>query len=102
MNITYPVLLKKLEQELASAKNAGSTGQMREYVASMKTLCELILESGDGLEMSAPQSAKFVPSQAGMQSFRPQQQEPVRNVQVEQSKPMSTDDGANGDSIFDF
>ncbi|RDI41967.1 YwdI family protein [Falsibacillus pallidus] len=102
MSITYPVLLKKLEQELASAKNAGSTSQMREYVASMKTLCELILESGDGLEeRPASQSAKIIPSQAGMQSFRPQQ-EPVRNVQVEQSKPMNTDDGANGDSIFDF
>ena len=101
MSISYPALLKKLEQELLSAKAADGTSKMREHVYSMKTLCELILENGEAYVENAPAaSARKIQNQMPMQM--PLGQEPIRNVQIEQSKPLSTEDGANGDSIFDF
>ncbi|RLQ93452.1 YwdI family protein [Falsibacillus albus] len=96
MSISYPALLKKLEQELYSAKESQGSPQMREHIYSMKTLCEVILEEGQEVQYNKKPMSQPMPNQ--MQA----QQQPSRSVQVDQSEPIKTDDGANGDSIFDF
>ncbi len=98
MNIPHQSVMKRMEQELAKAKSAEKSQQIREHINSIKVLCEVLLEENNqGGSFTAPvQPQQTVP-------YIPQQQQPVqRPVQVQKEEPLETDDGANGDSLFDF
>lgn len=99
MNISVNKLLDKIGKELQEAKQAGSNAKIREHAYAMKALCELILEepSYAATEVSRP----AVPPPAV--SFQQQPisfQQPV-TIQPPQ-KRLEVEDGANGDSLFDF
>ncbi|GER74014.1 YwdI family protein [Weizmannia acidilactici] len=82
MAITTKTLLAKIEQELAKAKQGESTKKIREHVYAIKALCEILLESGE--EEKAISSSVSMPQTAL------------------KTEPLKMEDGANGDSIFDF
>jgi hypothetical protein len=90
MSISVEQLLKKIENELHKAKQAGGTAKLRENVHSIKILCELILEdSGSGSVRSVPEMVALQPQ---IQSITPTTLS-VKKLEEEE---------ANGDSLFDF
>ena len=87
MGISYESLLGKMEQELAKAKHAAGSQQLYSHVYALKALAEIVLESrGSDNEIAA--SAVVQP--------------PPKPVDLAGSEPLQTEDGANGNSIFDF
>ncbi|WP_226675508.1 YwdI family protein [Rossellomorea aquimaris] len=95
MNIPHQTLIKKIEHELGKAKSAEKSQQIREHVYSIKALCEVLLEENNG---SSVQPTYSGPQQTYIQE--PQQvQKPVT---IQKEEPLETDDGANGNSLFDF
>lgn len=98
MNITHQSILRKIEQELAKAKQAEKSQNIREHIHSMKALCELLLEEGKQGEVSA----QSLPPQPQRQvNVMPQQSLTQSSLSLKEER-LETDDGANGDSLFDF
>lgn len=101
MNIAIEKLLAKMESELHMARNSSKGEHLREKVYSIKILCELILEEQTVTRSEAVGTMPHV-----VQVHQPQPQPAVMQVQpissVGQAKKLQTDDGANGDSLFDF
>ncbi|PFA68134.1 hypothetical protein CN378_08490 [Bacillus sp. AFS015802] len=95
MNIPHQSLIKKIEHELGKAKSAEKAQHIREHVYSIKALCEVLLEENQAV------SAAPVYSQPQQPYF--QQSQPVQKpVTIQKEEPLETDDGANGNSLFDF
>lgn len=85
MSITTEMLLEKMEQELAKAKQAMPAEQFREHIYVVKALCEVLLESGKAVQPEEPLPAS-----------------PSVPKTVLKPEPLKMEGGANGDSIFDF
>jgi hypothetical protein len=97
MNIPHHSVIKRMEQELVKAKSADKSQQIREHINSIKVLCEVLLEENNqGMGFNAPvQSQQTIP-------YATQQQPVQKPVSIQKEEPLKTDDGANGDSLFDF
>ncbi|MCP3739839.1 YwdI family protein [Rossellomorea sp. BNER] len=97
MNISHQSIIRKIEQELMSAKTEVQSDKMKEHIYSIKALCEVLLESeSTHLSTSAPsgnvqQQPSYIPPS-----------QPAQPIRIQEEKKLKTDDGANGDSIFDF
>lgn len=92
MKISIEKLLEKMERELQHAKTSSRDENLREKIYSIKILCEVILEgkaAGDTEMNSIVSPSVYQPAAA-------------QPVSMNQAKKMQTDDGANGDSLFDF
>jgi len=100
MNISINKLLDRIGKELQEARHAGSDTKIREHAYAMKALCELILEEPSHADVETSKPSITPPAVTFQQqsiSFQPQPvtfQPPQKKLEVE--------DGANGDSIFDF
>ncbi|MGE6257808.1 YwdI family protein [Heyndrickxia sporothermodurans] len=88
MSISIHSLIGKMEKELLLAKQAPDEISMKNHIYSMKTLCEVIL--GESASPKAPLELinKNQPS--------------MEVSQIGKAEPLKTEDGANGESIFDF
>ena len=96
MSISYETLMTKMEQELKKAKVASSQQQMKTHINTVKALSELILETEtSSVTTPAPQITSQI-----VQPPQPQQMMGMQSIQAE--KPVEMEDGANGDSLFDF
>ncbi|KAA9012541.1 YwdI family protein [Niallia endozanthoxylica] len=100
MNISVGKLLDKIGKELQEAKQTGSDAKIREHAYAMKTLCELILESPS--HAAAEVSGSAVPHQAVSFQQQPISFQPQSVTIQPPQKKLEVEDGANGDSIFDF
>lgn len=101
-----------MDAELKSAKNAESESAVRERIHSLKTLCELVLDEPQNMEVlvrpqptvqpvyrpSAPTEANLQ-NQNGPYQVPPQPQPTTMPIQT---KRIDMEDGANGDSLLDF
>ncbi|MBM7648305.1 hypothetical protein JOC78_001247 [Bacillus ectoiniformans] len=98
MNISHQSVLSRIEQEVRKAKQAEKSDSVKQHLYTIKTLCEVMLDT---------------PGETGSQSFKPsitpQIQPMVQSplpqkpaVTINQEEKLETEDGANGDSIFDF
>jgi len=87
VTISNHSLLKKIEEEVLKAKQAQDSSQQKQHVYTIKTLCDLILEQETESAVEAPRIVNPAP---------------VSTLIHEKSQPLKTDDGANGDSLFDF
>lgn len=99
MNISHQSVLSRIEQEVRKAKQAEKSDSVKQHIYTIKTLCEVMLDT---------------PNEAGRQNFQPsitppqiqpmvQQPLPQKPaVTINQEEKLETEDGANGDSIFDF
>ncbi|MCU9613352.1 YwdI family protein [Caldibacillus lycopersici] len=98
MQISYEAILKKMEEKLNEAKVSDSAARIREQVQSIKTLCEVLLEETN--------SSASIHKEIPIQKFQPQM--PIQSTTVIPStttlseKKIVMEDGANGDSLFDF
>lgn len=80
MNIPVDQLLRKINEHLQLATNQPEA-KLREHMMAIRTLCDLILEDHHGQQLKAPQ---------------------IQVIQPIGTSSGFDDDGANGDSLFDF
>lgn len=105
MNISYHTILKKMEEKLIEAKATNSNTQVREQVQAIKTLCEVILMEEGAAEASYQPAAQ---TQVQSRPIQYQAQPTVISTPTPSTSPtlgekrLETEDGANGDSLFDF
>ena len=92
MSISVTSLLNRMEQEITFAKNVDDKGKLKNHIYSIKALCEIILSNDQ--------------EDAGMGDVQRKHQQnfstTVPSITLTENKPLKTDDGANGESIFDF
>ena len=100
MNIPVSKLLSKMEAELIKAKNSSSTKEVREKVAVIQSLCEIILDEKSEVSvqpLSSPSSSEI--SQLELQKMMGNMSTVVKNPTNERTVK---EEDANGDSLFDF
>jgi hypothetical protein len=93
MNISVQKLLTKIEEELKLAKSNANEKSLREKVYSIKILCELILD-----EKQMENEKVIVPTVIPATINQPY----PTSISVNQPQKLNDEDGANGDSLFDF
>lgn len=94
MQISYQVLLNKMGEKVNEAKREKTDTKIREHVQAIKTLCEVILEESSPVSSEQLSRPVQLPHVSTPQTVAPM------NTLME--KKLETDDGANGDSLFDF
>lgn len=79
-------IISVIEKHLVQAKAATTNGEMREQLVAIKALCDvLLMNDAEPSTYKQVQHAQAIPSQT-----------------VSSSSKLQEEDGANGDSIFDF
>jgi len=97
MQISYDMILKKIEEKLRDARGENRETKIREHVQAIKTLCEVILDESSTSPTTFSQDtqpATFVTSVKPISTSSP--------ITSLGEKKLESDDGSNGDSIFDF
>lgn len=95
MDLSIDKLLAKMETELHQARRSDKEENVREKIYSIKILCELILDEKVG-------SSEDLVSSRPQEVYQPAASLTIQPMAVNQQKKLQTDDGANGDSLFDF
>lgn len=91
MQVSIDVVLHKLESELAAARQQQSKAKMREHLAAVRALCDIVLAEQ---EETYIQSAPIV---------SPQRPIPAAPAPVFSPTPVPLkEEGANGGSLLDF
>ncbi|OZI12168.1 hypothetical protein CEW92_07930 [Bacillaceae bacterium SAS-127] len=91
MNISHQSVLNKIETEVRQAKHAEKSDEIKRHVHTIKALCDLVLESAEGQgKVSSVRGEHVFPSPT------------LSQPSISQEEKLETEDGANGDSIFDF
>ncbi|WP_409252303.1 YwdI family protein [Bacillus sp. SCS-153A] len=98
MNISHVSLINKMEQELLKAKKAERPQNIREHINSIKALCEVMLEN-ESVSSSQPVFSNQMPAQ---QMTMPVSSQQSQTVTITEESKLETEDGANGDSLFEF
>jgi hypothetical protein len=100
VNIHVSKLLQKMEEELVKAKQSGTDKEMRERLVVIQSLCEVILEEkSSSLPVTSPISNEM--NQAELQKMMGNLSTVVKQQPTISSTPYK-ENGANGDSLFDF
>src|SRR3954451_9384344 len=97
MDISVSRLLDKIGDELNEAKKVSSEAKIRERAYAMKAICELILG-----EPTHSRSTNEWTSQEQVVVSPPPVREPIQVPQAPLKNRLKTEDGANGESLFDF
>ena len=103
MDISVSRLLDKIGDELSEAKKVSSEAKIRERAYAIKAICELILDETSvsrSTNESTSQERVMVSPPPVMESLQVPQV--VQVPQVPQQNRLKTEDGANGESLFDF
>ena len=87
--ISYQTILQQLEKQLEEAKNATNEQQIRESLSAVRVLCDVVLA----------QSAEAVKKQSAPMS---KVMTPMPTQQAVYTAKIDEEDGANGESLFDF
>ena len=91
-------ILSAIEKHLVNAKTAKTNSEMREQLVAMKALCDVLLLNEVGT--SSNNDVQHVQNVQHVQTIQPIQSMPSQPVSP--TNKLQEDDGANGDSIFDF
>ncbi|MHC5253023.1 YwdI family protein [Listeria kieliensis] len=92
MEIDTQVLFKKMEEELNLARETSDETERKIHLGALKVLAEVLLTDKTGKKAAVPEDKIW----EKMTGTRPPQ------IQKEKSEKMNFDDGANGESLFDF
>ena len=98
MDISVSRLLDKMEDELSEAKKMSSESKIRERAYAIKAICELILDESfvsSSTNESTARKQVMVSTPPLMKSIQNQPFSQQQNV-------LKMEDGANGESLFDF
>ncbi|MGJ7910947.1 YwdI family protein [Neobacillus sp. LXY-1] len=99
VNISIQKLLSKMEEEIQQAQKAQTDEGLRERIYSIKILCELLL---DDQPVSREKLFKPIVQQPVYQQPGVAQPAFQKPTTMQQGKKLELEDGANGDSLFDF
>lgn len=92
LNISVEKVIQQIENELQKAKvSTQKTGQFRERIASIRSLCELLLEDESGVEVS-----KNIVTSSIVQSI------PSQPIMSRPSVMPKLDDSEQSGSLLDF
>lgn len=86
LNIPIAAILTKMEEQLRQAKVAASPQRLREHVAAVRALCDLVLEKEEEKETAVTSVAAAAPL----------------SIPQGKSERIDIGDDANGPSLFDF
>jgi hypothetical protein len=86
LNIPIATILTKMEEQLRQARTTASPQRLREHVAVVRALCDLVLEEGKEKEMPVASSVEVSPL----------------SISQGKSERIEIGDDANGPSLFDF
>lgn len=98
MNIHISGLLQKMDEEIQKAKNSDGREEVKLHAAVIKSLCDVILESGQ-TDIPKEKKSPAITDQTMLHQLMGA--EGSRKYK-ETTKKENKDDDANGDSIFDF
>lgn len=101
MNIHVSKLLQKMEEELVKAKNSETDKEMREKLAVIQSLCEVILDEKSKSSLNIPSQTSSEINPAELQKMMGNIPTIVKQQPILSSSPYKEKD-ANGDSLFDF
>ncbi|QDQ01214.1 uracil-DNA glycosylase [Lysinibacillus fusiformis] len=87
--ISYQAVLLQLEKQLADARNTTNEQQIRERLTAIRALCDVVLDFTVEVPKAQP---KHLPQLLATETTPTS----LYTAKIEE------DDGANGDSIFDF
>ena len=87
--ISYQTILQQLEKQLEAAKKTTNAQHMRESLTAVRALCDVVLA----------QSAETVKIQP---TAIPEMVTQMPTQQTVYTAKMDKEDGANGESLFDF
>ena len=94
-------ILSAIEKHLVNAKTAKTNSEMREQLVAMKALCDVLLLNEVGT--SSKNYVQHVQNVQHVQTIQPMQSiQSMPSQPVSPTNKLQEDDGANGDSIFDF
>ena len=94
-------ILSAIEKHLVNAKTAKTNSEMREQLVAMKALCDVLLLNEVGT--SSKNDVQHVQNVQHVQTIQPMQTiQSMPSQPVSPTNKLQEDDGANGDSIFDF
>ena len=94
-------ILSAIEKHLVNAKTAKTNSEMREQLVAMKALCDVLLLNEVGT--SSKNDVQHVQNVQHVQTIQPMQSiQSMPSQPVSPTNKLQEDDGANGDSIFDF
>ncbi|AGT33800.1 hypothetical protein M493_17970 [Geobacillus genomosp. 3] len=99
MTIPFAAVVAKIEDELRKAKAADDPQRMREHVAAVRALCDLMLEPTAQLQLSAPAAPAGPLVISGPISVGSGLS--LGGVSATGRSP-DIDDEANGESLLDF
>jgi len=92
LNISVEKVIQQIENELLKAKaNTQKPGQFRERIASIRALCELMLEEEGSIEVSSHLSSSNI-----VQSI------PNQPIQTQMAVMPKYDESEQGGSLLDF
>ena len=87
--ISYQTILQQLQKQVEEAKNASNEQQIREALSAVRALCDVVLlQSVDAVNSEPAPIAKFMT--------------PMPTQQAVYTAKIDEEDGANGESLFDF
>ncbi|MTH55609.1 hypothetical protein GKZ89_19635 [Bacillus mangrovi] len=99
MDISIRQLLSKMEAELEQARRTESDHVIREKLLVIKTLCDLVLDQEPNREPAPLKKA----AQNGIDQYELQKMMGAsKPVPSKPAEDRLKEDGANGDSLFDF
>jgi hypothetical protein len=85
LHIPITTVLTKMEEQLRQARTTASPHRLREHIAIVRALCDLVLEE-EVREMAVSPSTEVSPF----------------SITQEKSERIEIGDDANGPSLFDF
>lgn len=91
--ISYETIVKQIEKHAIQAKQMREEQQIREQLAAIRALCDVVLEDGQPVA----KSSVAVPSVHNIQTTSMMISQPL----VSSSQKIEEED-ANGESLFDF
>ena len=92
--ISYDRILVEMEHQLNAAHETSDAHEIREAVAAIRSLCEVVLSGQPEKSVPVKPMASIPPKPLSVQA-------PTSLASLD-GKPLVEEDGANGGSLFDF
>jgi len=101
MAVQIKTILNKIKDELQHAEAASNECAMKQHIANIQLLCDLLLED-DATQEQAPETSTVTQQEMKAMLGAKTKMKQTNNEKMIRSIQTSDEDEGNGDSIFDF
>ncbi|WP_326938422.1 YwdI family protein [Bacillus atrophaeus] len=102
MNIHISALLQKMEEELKKAKTAQQDEELKQHIAVVRSLCDVVMDNSDTPEASPTITASPVAAPAADPMLLEKMMGSAGLSQYRKKEKEKSEEDGNGDSLFDF